>query len=284
MGKKWLVVICFSIVSSLLVDQLMAQGRGKRQGGGRNSGQGQQGEGSQKKKGRFGQGNGARTGQGQNANSGRGGGTLTAKDTESLIQMREEEKLARDVYSALYSTWGDKVFSNIAGAESRHMMAVGNLLSKFGIEDPIKNQAPGIFTDPKLQELYNKLVAAGNQSLQAALSVGLQIEEMDIADLKTSLAATSNADIQRVLENLMRGSESHLRAFASRLSAEGGSYTAQHLTQKEMDQILNSRGSRGRGNGPRSGSGNQQGTKRGNGKGNQQGDQGGRGKKGGNGR
>lgn len=284
MSKKWFVVVFSVVFSSFLVDQAMAQGRGKRLGkGGRqqsgkqNSGQ-KQGKFGQNQQGRFGQGNGGGTGQGQNANSARGGGgALTAQDSQSLIQMREEEKLARDVYTALYSKWGDKVFANIAGAESRHMMAVGNLLSKFGINDPIKNQAPGVFTDPKLQDLYNKLVAEGSQSAQSALKVGLQIEEMDIADLRTSINSTDNRDIQRVLGNLLKGSESHLRAFASKLSSAGGSYTAQHLTQKEMDQILSSQGSRGRGNGQGAGSGNSKGSSRGNGKGTQQG---GRGKKG----
>ena len=39
---------------------------------------------------------------------------LSAEETASLLFMREEEKLARDVYNALYATWGQQTFLNIA--------------------------------------------------------------------------------------------------------------------------------------------------------------------------
>ncbi len=57
--------------------------------------------------------------------------------------MREEEKLARDVYIAMGKKWNANIFSNIARAESRHMQAVAGLLSKYRIPDPIVNQTPG---------------------------------------------------------------------------------------------------------------------------------------------
>ena len=41
-----------------------------------------------------------------------------------LIQLREEEKLARDVYLYLYAQWDQWIFSNIAKSEQQHMDAV----------------------------------------------------------------------------------------------------------------------------------------------------------------
>ena len=38
--------------------------------------------------------------------------------------MREEEKLARDVYLTLYDIWGTPAFNNIASSEQTHMDAV----------------------------------------------------------------------------------------------------------------------------------------------------------------
>ncbi|MDP2030099.1 MAG: DUF2202 domain-containing protein [Thiobacillus sp.] len=48
-----------------------------------------------------------------------------------LLFMREEEKLARDVYLTLYETWGLAVFSNIASSEQSHMDALLKLLRTY---------------------------------------------------------------------------------------------------------------------------------------------------------
>ena len=54
---------------------------------------------------------------------------LSTTEAEALVFMREEEKLARDVYQLLYAQWGQKVFSNIAVSEQQHMDAVALLLA-----------------------------------------------------------------------------------------------------------------------------------------------------------
>lgn len=41
---------------------------------------------------------------------------LNLGETDGLIFMREEEKLARDVYIAMYDNWGQRVFNNILGS------------------------------------------------------------------------------------------------------------------------------------------------------------------------
>jgi hypothetical protein len=38
--------------------------------------------------------------------------------------MREEEKLAHDVYMTLYEKWGQQIFKNIAASEETHTNAV----------------------------------------------------------------------------------------------------------------------------------------------------------------
>lgn len=42
---------------------------------------------------------------------------LNAAEIEGLLFMREEEKLAHDVYLALYAKWGLPIFQNIAQSE-----------------------------------------------------------------------------------------------------------------------------------------------------------------------
>lgn len=86
--------------------------------------------------------------------------------SESLIFMREEEKLARDVYQALYALWAQPVFSNIASSEQQHMDAVKNLLDSYGLNDPVISNELGAFQSELLGELYTDLLARGSQSLQ----------------------------------------------------------------------------------------------------------------------
>jgi hypothetical protein len=91
--------------------------------------------------------------------------------------------------------------------------------------------------------------------LQDGLKVGLKIEEMDIADLRVAIQQTKNQDIKRVLENLLRGSHNHLRAFSRQLAASGGTYTPTSLSQSDFDQIAGSAQERGGQNRGRSGQG-----------------------------
>lgn len=165
--------------------------------------------------------------------------TLNPVETADLQWMREEEKLARDVYQTLGATWNVAVFSNIARSEQSHMNAVGTLLDRYGVADPVGANPVGVFADPQLQALHNDLVARGNVSLADALKVGAEIEELDIVDLEARLAQTDKADIRQVYTNLERGSDNHLRAFTTTLARQTGErYTPQHLSQAAYDAIV----------------------------------------------
>lgn len=149
---------------------------------------------------------------------------LTAAEKYWLTHMREEEKLARDVYTTMYNRWGYHAFNNIAASEQKHMDAVNTLLIRYGVPDPAADKAPGEFTDPDLQALYNKLILDGSVSLIDALKVGVDIEETDIADLNEAIAATRRKDIKTVYGNLLQGSLNHLKAFVSSLASYGVTY------------------------------------------------------------
>ncbi len=164
---------------------------------------------------------------------------LDATEKEGLVYMREEEKLARDVYSKLFQKWGMRIFGNIARSEQRHMDAVAMILKKYNIADPVKNDSMGVFTNRNIAVLYEKLVAKGQKSLIDALTVGATIEDLDIFDLDKRLALTDNKDIQCVFKNLRRGSENHLRAFLRQLQANGAQYVPQYISKKEYNAILN---------------------------------------------
>lgn len=147
---------------------------------------------------------------------------LTTAEQSDLEFMREEEKLARDVYDHLFGIWGTPVMGTIAKSEQQHMKAVLSLLNFYGINDPAAGNAAGVFTNTDLQQLYDDLVVQGEVSEVAALEVGIVIELVDIADLELTFANTSRANIIRVYNNLLRGSQNHLSAFTNNLELLGG--------------------------------------------------------------
>lgn len=146
-------------------------------------------------------------------------GELTQEEADALIFLREEEKLARDVYTVLYKKWGKNAFKNIAASETRHMDSVKTLLDAYGLADPVAIDTPGVFSNTELQQAYDTLVAQGSRSLEEALRVGVAIEELDIADLRELLAMQPNADITEVAQNLLKGSQNHLNTFTRLLGA-----------------------------------------------------------------
>jgi len=171
---------------------------------------------------------------------------LSAEEEEGLMLMREEEKLARDVYQVLYEHWDLPVFSNISHSEQRHMDAVKALIDKYDLADPIADDSAGCFTDPELQALYDGMVEKGKTSLVDALLVGVTIEDIDIKDLYGLIEQTENSDIKTVYQNLAKGSRNHLRAFSRQLSVNSATYEAQYLSADEIKEIVSSPIERGK--------------------------------------
>ena len=177
-------------------------------------------------------------------------GEISQAEADGLAFMREEEKLARDVYLTLYETWGLMPFTNIAASEQTHTDAVKGLLEMYEIADPVMDDTIGVFTNQDLQALNDQLVEMGNASLEDALKVGLAIEEIDILDLIEYLEGTEEPNIEWVYENLLAGSENHLRAFASQYEAETGEiYVPQYMIQEAYDAIISAENARGGGHG-----------------------------------
>jgi hypothetical protein len=165
---------------------------------------------------------------------------LSTVESTSLSFMREEEKLARDVYTYLYEYWGSKIFNNIASSEQTHMDAVLLLLQKYALPDPAAGLVPGEFKNPALQNLYRDLIAQGKKSILDAYVVGATIEDLDLYDLYNALEQVDNQDITYVYENLAKGSRNHLRSYYRNILNAGGTYIPQFISQAEFDEIISS--------------------------------------------
>lgn len=159
---------------------------------------------------------------------------LSKADIESIQYMREEEKLAHDVYTFYAGQYDIPIFRNISRSETAHQKAIMWLMEKYNIKDLSKENA-GEFNNPELQKMYNELTKGA--TLIDALKAGALIEEHDIKDLEMHLQKTNNADIQRIYTNLIRASENHLRAFVRNLSRRGIDYQPKILTSNRFSEI-----------------------------------------------
>ena len=163
---------------------------------------------------------------------------LSQQEIEDLQFLKEEEKLARDVYLFSYDLYGEKIFKNISNSEQSHMNSVSVILEKYNIQD-LSLEERGKFTNDILQELYNSLTDLASNSLEDALIAGATIEDLDINDLNSFIINTHHEDIKEMYQKLNCGSRNHLRGFTNNLENLGVSYEPQFLSLEEYNSILN---------------------------------------------
>lgn len=140
-------------------------------------------------------------------------GELSEEEAAGLIYMRQEEKVARDVYIELGQTWDMNIFTNIVSSEQSHMDAVKRMIIKYELEDPVISDEVGVFSDPVFQQMYDDFVLQGQQSPAEAILVGQAIETQDILDLTYQLTFVDNMDIIKMYNKLLDASERHLSSF-----------------------------------------------------------------------
>lgn len=164
---------------------------------------------------------------------------LSQAEINDLKFLREEEKLARDVYLYAFNKHQAVIFKNISQSEQTHMNSVLNLMNKYGIPDSASTEI-GVFNNPDLQTLYNSLTKQADISLIEALKAGATIEDLDINDIDDFTANTTKPDLLNVYGNLNCGSKNHIRAFTSQLEINGATYVPQFISLEEYNVILNS--------------------------------------------
>ena len=163
---------------------------------------------------------------------------LTSSEAAHLRFIREEEKLARDIYYVLAEMWDLKIFVKIAESEQRHTDAVRLVIEKYVISDPAKATPPGIFANEEVQKLYNVLNERGKASSLEALKIGALTEEKDISDINVAVADTNKPDLLELYSYLKEGSSTHLRGFMAKIKKAGGDYAPQFLSIEDFEKAL----------------------------------------------
>ncbi len=170
---------------------------------------------------------------------------LSAQQKSHLIQLYDEEKLAHDIYVEFYAQHNYKPFSHHSEAEAKHMVAVADILTLYGLDIP-QNPA-GIFDNAEYQTAYDDWLPKGLADGKDALYIAAYIEEMDILDLMDAITQIAETDdIKAMYEKLLAGSENHLRAYNKFIFMELGiTYQPQIMDQALFDTIMAGGGGHG---------------------------------------
>jgi hypothetical protein len=165
---------------------------------------------------------------------------LSKREKDAITYIREEEKMARDVYDSMFNKWKVNPFGNIRKSEQVHMNRMEQLINTYQLQDPVKanGDRPGIFTDALMKQYYQELIVLGSKTFTDALRAGGKIEELDIHDLDQRINETRQQDIIVAYEFLRNASYNHLRAFVRRLKMDGIIYEPEILSKQSFDTII----------------------------------------------
>ncbi len=159
---------------------------------------------------------------------------LSDNEIEGLKLIGLDEKLARDCYSLMADRYGYILFFNLARSEQLHLDGVNNLFNKYQLGE----NNGSILDYPDLVQLAEDCQALGEDEFMEALQLGGEIEETDIRDIEAQVMLVDNDDIISTYENLLCGSQNHLRALVKQIEIRGGEYQRQILSEDELAAIV----------------------------------------------
>lgn len=122
------------------------------------------------------------------------GNSIMAASNIDMVDMLEEEMTAEYLYTELAKKYPENIlFQRLAESENKHRAALKRVMDSMGIP----------YEGAKAQEIEIPT------SKEAALKFALDFEKEDIEMLKSLMGTTEDARIERVLGNLLKGSEQH---------------------------------------------------------------------------
>lgn len=166
---------------------------------------------------------------------------LTDAEKNHVLWMREESKVARDLYTFLFNRWGIPVFKKKMVKEQVNMDRSLTIINKYGLTDPIVKDEQGIYSKENFRQMYVELAMRGNSSLPEALRAAAITEELDIMELEDALQNTiTNPDLKSIYNTMAVSSRNHLRAIIEQIQCMGEIYGPQRLPEKRFYSIVDS--------------------------------------------
>ncbi len=168
---------------------------------------------------------------------------LEKRDSDAIISVIQEEKVAHDFYEAMYQAHGLVCFRSISKSEGIHMEMVKLLLDVYDIPDPLVDHyyKPGSFKDKKFERLFDDMLRKGSSSIIDALIESARFEELDIYDLETFADITSQTNVRDTFLELSGVSRNHLWAIVKSLEERGVDYEPAVLPARDLNKIITSK-------------------------------------------
>lgn len=146
---------------------------------------------------------------------------LSAAEKATLLRMADEERMARDLYTAIAEKYPDATqFSRVTASEQQHYDRLLALLGRYDL--PAPSAVAGTYDDTEVQRLYDGWLAQAQQSRDEAYRAAIALEQTDIRDLQAAIDESDNADLDQVYGRLLAASQQHEQAFTAGSSGAVG--------------------------------------------------------------
>jgi hypothetical protein len=153
--------------------------------------------------------------------------------------MHEGERLARDLHLYLHDLWSVPAFSYIAAAKQRHMDELREVMERYGVDDPARDDQVGVFDAPGLADLYRQSIADAAAGPRQALRAAALVEELDILELRNALSNSRRLPLALTYNALLSSTHNHLQGLVRLLRGQGGVYQAQAMEEAQVAAVLN---------------------------------------------
>jgi hypothetical protein len=165
------------------------------------------------------------------------------EEEAGVLYIWESVKASRDLNSNFSTLWQSTVFEEATAADQVNMDAAALLLARYNLPLPPSAGNPGTFESEPLLDLYARFTVEGGESMQAALQASATLQELNILDLQSQMAATDKDEMLAVYGHLLEASARQLWSLVRAIERFGGSpYEPSYLTALGFEEVLGSAG------------------------------------------
>lgn len=165
------------------------------------------------------------------------GNEFTANEKTALLQIFEQEKLARDVYAELGEKFGINLLKNISISKQKQMSVLMDLMV-LNQMSPIFEDARGVYNDQELSELYTNITAEGSLSLNNAFRACAKVEDKNIFDLEKAISETTKNKLITLYSKISCNAGNDLRAGIKMLVGNGEMFMPDYISVKLLRSIM----------------------------------------------
>lgn len=162
---------------------------------------------------------------------------ISTDEQKALVQIFEQEKLARDVYSQIGEKFGIKILKNAAIGKQKQMSLILDFMTLNQVAVAF-DDAQGVFKSPELRENYSAFLTEGLGSLNNAFRVGAKMEDYNIYHIDKILATQTTGKLVLLLSKLSCSAGNELKTQVNMLVGNGEMFMPDYISVKLYRSIM----------------------------------------------